>query len=367
MNTRIATVYNMLFPQLSRDIEKCRKVAKAAESSCMYRPSLKKHFESACENLYSDGFGKEHRMLVENIRDVRCYGAGGDLARIVARADSPSKLFALFGDLEKIVIDTLNRTLKCINNGKLKDLDYDENFDIVERHVNSFERDIHKLFMRMFSPKTSTKATATVQSKLATAGVREARLGDNNREASALLNAVEIASKHNDILPDRVFVSELLEPWHMTEAFVYTGDKSTLVMASQRLRAVYDDYMQRINSELEKSPVYRGFSEYFKDITRQFISNRRFSVDSPARVPMHEIGHLNQPKNLPEISFSELDVDDKITALKLTGYVASPDILPELFAELFAKIRISGPKSLTEQEKSLFQKIINGGFKLPEA
>ena len=76
---------------------------------------------------------------------------------------------------------------------------------------------------------------------------------------------------------------------------------------------------------------------------------------------MHELGHINQPKNLPQLSFFDLDIDEKITATKLTGYLHSTDLLPELYAELYTKMRLKGKNALTSDERALLQKIINSG------
>lgn len=331
MNKAIYNIYSDLFSTRSRDFTRCRKIAHEAEMNVYYQPLIKEHFNQRCENMYHDGFEKQHKRLVENVRDLGSESTNSVIAKKIAKADTPEKLYMLFKNIESV----------C--------------------RKSPFAQKIHELFMLMFSPKTYSPDSRTIEEKLKAAGVRHLRLGSNDKDANHLLSAIEIAKKHNDRLPDKVFFSELLDTNRLSEGFVYYPDNNVMVLASPRLRAVYQDYVERLKNELEKSPVYRGFSNYLKNVTQQYLFCSRFSVDSPIRIPMHELGHINQPKNLPTLKFSDLDCDDKMTAINLTSYLTSDDLLPEIFSELYAKMRIKGKKALTAEERTLLQRIIDSG------
>ena len=241
MNRVVYDIYSNLFPATQKDFARCRKIAHQAEMKVDYQPSLKAHFNKTLETIYHDGFEKQHKMLTENILDLSRNSETKNIANKVAKANTPQKLYEIFKNLENGSYDT------------------------------PFIQKIHELFMRMFSPKTSSADTKIIAEKLKQAGVRDIRLGSNVKYAQHLLNAVEIAKKNNDKLPQRVFFSELLDSRRMSNGFVYYPDNTTMVLASPRLNAVYQNYIDRLKNELEKSPVYRGFSDRLKSITQEYL------------------------------------------------------------------------------------------------
>ncbi len=77
---------------------------------------------------------------------------------------------------------------------------------------------------------------------------------------------------------------------------------------------------------------------------------------------LHEIGHANQKIYLPELSLDELSSKDILTIKNLTDYCYNYDVLPEVFAELFAKMRADGMASLSKDELNLWKRLNSGYF-----
>jgi len=368
MNSAIVDVYKRMYPQLSREVTGCKRLARRVEYKVapFHTRLMNEHIDELSEEVFADGFERTRRLMAWEFKYLDGVGFGSALAELLNKVRSPKNFFKFYDSLDSKIRTSRNNVINSLTKANSSLVEGTMRLKNLADISVSVEKNVNAIFQRFFSVKTSSSAVKNIEKQIKEYGIGEVRLGNDFKNAQNVLKGVDIAAKNKDILPQKIFVSDYIERHNNTEAMTYfEGQDAFISLASPRLNRIAGDYRDAVIDELEKSKVYNEMSPFFQRITRQLFFVDSFSVDSPIGTIMHEIGHVNQPPKLPYRNFSQLNDKDALTATELTGYLTEKDLLSELFAEIYAKLRIKG--SVKPDEFELFNRLCNGDkFPVPK-
>ena len=237
-------------------------------------------------------------------------------------------------------------------------------FKLDERLDESFGKIIAS-FYRFLTPTTQKTAILNIENAIKKMGVKEVRLGNNVEDAQNIYKAVKIAFNNYDTLPSHIFVPIFPENILSSSGAYFekfARNNKIIVYAPQKRTKLINMINQDRLNKLKNSNAFSRLSPAMQDIAGVLLFNKKFSVDVPHGLMLHEIGHVNQKVYLPEMSLIDLSKKDALTIQNLTNYCYHDDVLTEAFAELYAKLRAYGVDSLTKDELNLWKRMNSGYF-----
>ncbi len=364
MNNVVGQIYNALYPNMGNTISKCCSLADTVERKVtpLYLKLLDKNRKILEQDVFSGGFERVKQTILEDMKDGDGAGFGVVLANFFKTVKSPKEFFNFYDNLETHIRKTVKRFLNGYFSSRSRDFYLYEDTDKIRSQFDSSQNAVMSAFFRVFSRKNASPRLREIEKTIEQLGVHEVRIGKSEIEAERILEAVKKTKNSGDMLPQKIFVSDYIERGHNSAGICFPLKQPFVVYASAGTKKFIDEYYSIVFSQLEKDKRYLALSEMEQKIVRSYFGVERFSVDSPSQVYFHELGHINQPKNMPWLSFMDLSDQDKQTAYRLTEYLTDKDILPELFAELYAKIRISGESSLSKEEADLLERLKLGAI-----
>ncbi len=360
---RILSTLIDLYPQRSSDIKRCYNIAKkiSYDATLDIDESLQKYAQNTMTALHKDTFELKKKELISQIRKTGFWGVGDALAERINQYKDPISFLHVFKNLsDGIVYYIENQFGKFLKRGKI-DL---YNPKLEKRLMNSF-KDLNIAFYRFITPPTTNPKVKELETVIKNMGIKEVRLGNDEKNAELIYESIKIAKANGDKLPDRIFIPIFPETM-LSRCDGYTstfGDVEKIVfLASTNLKKVFKDCKNNVDARLEKIPSFNKLSDELKNLTRRILCSQNYSTADAKRVVLHELGHVNDNYKFPKLEIKELEPRDKNIIKNLTDYIITDNILAEAYAELYAKIRADGFASLTKGEKDLFNRMISGYF-----